>query len=205
MAGIGRQRTTARAAVRASPSTVASAANRVPVRAPTVEDKLRAIVFSAPQEPVRPGQPAPVTPSIVEAAPLTDEQIQQLTQLTLFDGRPMFELRKADLTYQVSACIFARGFDETFRFLAGRSWPNRRTIVLDLPTVVGGKPLTDIPDQVLKIAEIFRKKLKAARGPPCKSCASTNTSMTYKQMRSADEPATQVIICGDCRFRWTAG
>jgi len=37
----------------------------------------------------------------------------------------------------------------------------------------------------------------------CPQCGERKTKFKQKQIRSADEPMTTFIVCGNCRFRWT--
>lgn len=36
----------------------------------------------------------------------------------------------------------------------------------------------------------------------CGRCKSTKTTYTQKQTRSADEPMTTFVTCGNCKNRW---
>jgi DNA-directed RNA polymerase I subunit RPA12 len=61
-------------------------------------------------------------------------------------------------------------------------------------------------DKMVDISKYIRKTenllLKNTYNIKCPECKSNNIHVDQKQMRSADEGATNFYICLDCKYKW---
>ena len=150
-----------------------------------------------------------------------DETVSEFLSLTFRQreredvGKPIFRLsaktEHRDVLYQVAAVIRARGPESTLSYLKtgyGEGgprdilWSDTKTLILNLPTVRLDKREDEIRERTLKNAQIFREQVRALKGPKCHKCKSTNTTMTERQVNSADEGKAVFVKCIDCGFGW---
>jgi len=67
----------------------------------------------------------------------------------------------------------------------------RRDVLLDMPHIA---PLRDISDELQNTYLISKNR----RGFVCPNCGSTDTTMTYIQLRSLDEAQDRFLVCYSC-------
>lgn len=171
--------------------------------------KVKAVTPSSPSiTPTVLATPAKLTPvlkpkdtleSLLSKQNISDQQINNLKQISYQNGSVVLTLQDRPLLYEIVALIKKIGFDQAYEYLASQSgsWINKEQIVIMMPTLASDR------ENALAEAEMYRDKQIVASGVfRCGKCGSNETISSEKQTRSADEPMDIKVTCIHCGNRW---
>ncbi|SHO33163.1 Zinc finger, TFIIS-type [Cedratvirus A11] len=134
--------------------------------------------------------PPTPTPKKRTLGNLSIEETDILRSLRFVDGTPLLTL---STTYEILALIKEVGFAETLAFINSSIWDDGKSLILALPN------LHQAREQVRREMLVSQEKLEASTGVhKCPYCQSMRTTTVEKQIRSCDEPTTQIVTCQDC-------
>jgi len=121
---------------------------------------------------------------------LSLEQTAKIRKLTFQDGNPLLT---PEVTYSILSLVKEIGFDDAYKFIVSKPWIDSRDLIFSLPTLDSAR------ERARREIIISREKLKAVTGMhTCTYCGSKRTVTVEKQIRSCDEPTTQIVTCQDC-------
>ncbi|SPN79300.1 TFIIS transcription elongation factor [Brazilian cedratvirus IHUMI] len=134
--------------------------------------------------------PPTPTPKKRTLGNLSIEETDILRSLRFVDGTPLLTL---STTYELLAMIKEVGFAETLAFINSTTWDDSKSLILALPNLHSAR------EQVRREMLVSQEKLEASTGVHrCPYCQSMRTTTVEKQIRSCDEPTTQIVTCQDC-------
>lgn len=146
-------------------------------------------------KPIKKKESVPATPRIKKETigNLSLEETRELRELEFADGMPLLTKQ---VTYEVLALIKEQGFNAAYEFLTSKSWEEEKELILALPNLHNAR------ERAQRDVVLSQEKIKAITGTHrCTNCGSSRTVTVEKQIRSCDEPTTQIVTCTDCGYK----
>lgn len=128
---------------------------------------------------------------------LTEEQVKKLTKLKSKDDS-LLTLKNRPFLAEIIGMLCQLGFEDTYQYLKSNQKSSNQDIIKESSLMKEAKL-----HYYLDLTSWFREKANEEESIyECKRCKGKRVKTELRQLRRADEPATEINTCKDCGFSW---